>query len=213
MCRLLCVKSKNEFSIQSYLEKFSVICKNSLEYQGHGWGCGYLDNNNDWQHYKNIKPIWNDDLTQFSNAKLLLVHARSAFEDKGIKVENNMPFYDDQYVFIFNGELRGVRIKEEGRIGAEKIFNFIKRFDKGDMLLTFKTTISQIKKRTRQIKSLNIIMATKKEIYINNYFTERPEYFTMHSKFDGTTSVICSMPFDGETGWEKYDNDTTEIYL
>ena len=27
-----------------------------------------------------------------------------------------------------NGELQGVRIREEGRIGAEKIFNFIKQY-------------------------------------------------------------------------------------
>ncbi len=44
-----------------------------------------------------------------------------------------MPFYDDQFIFIFNGELRGVRIKADGRIGAEKIFNFIKRFNSDNM--------------------------------------------------------------------------------
>ena len=46
---------------------------------------------------------------------------------KGIKIENNMPFTGGNYVYVFNGELRGVRIKEKGRIGAEKIFNYINR--------------------------------------------------------------------------------------
>jgi len=36
-----------------------------------------------------------------------VAHARSAFEDKDIVVENNMPFTDGERVFIFNGELRG----------------------------------------------------------------------------------------------------------
>ncbi len=57
----------------------------------------------------------------FPTTKRLIVHARSAFQDKDIVVENNMPFYDDKYIFIFNGELNGVKIKSDGRIGAEKI--------------------------------------------------------------------------------------------
>ena len=36
-------------------------------------------------------------------------------------------------MFVFNGELRGVRVKADGRIGAEKIFNYVKRFDRGDL--------------------------------------------------------------------------------
>jgi len=214
MCRLLFVKSnEKEFGILSYLEKFSVICKNSPEYQGHGWGLAYLDENNDWKYYKNIKPIWEDDLTQFSKTKRLLVHARSAFQDKDIVVENNMPFYDDEYVFIFNGELRGVRIKEEGRIGAEKIFNFIKKFNVGRMSEAFEKAISLIKKRTRQIKALNIIMADKEEFYINNYFTERSEYFTMYEKDEDDVFTICSMPFVEENGWKKIGNNSLRVYI
>ncbi len=122
MCRLLYVRNKVEFKISDQLQKFAEISKSSKEYQGHGWGCAYLENNS-WKYYKNIAPIWDDDLTQLGKTTLLIAHARSAFQDKDIVVENNMPFYDDDYVFIFNGELHGVKIKENGRIGAEKIFN------------------------------------------------------------------------------------------
>ena len=86
MCRLLVVKSKNEFSISNHLKEFAEICRDSEEYQGHGWGLAYLNSNNDWIHYKNIKPIFEDDLTQFSKTKFLVVHARSAFQDKDIIV-------------------------------------------------------------------------------------------------------------------------------
>ena len=137
MCRLLFVKSKTEFNISDHLKIFSEICKNSKEFQGHGWGCSYIVND-DWVHYKNIKPIWEDDTTHFPSTKRLIVHARSAFQDKDIVVENNMPFYDDRHIFIFNGELNGVKIKADGRIGAEKIFNFIKRFDNGNMFNAIK---------------------------------------------------------------------------
>ena len=210
MCRLLVVKSKNEFEIEKHLKPFSVICKNSEENQGHGWGLAYLNKKNDWVHYKDIKPVWEDDLIQFPSTKLLVVHARSAFEDKDIIVENNMPFYDDKYVFIFNGELRGVRIKEEGRIGAEKIFNYIKRFDKGNMQEALKKGISIIKKRTRSYKAINVIIVNKDKIYLSTNYNERPHYFTMHYKKDPL--VICSMPYPNENNWNKIPNNTIKTW-
>ena len=111
MCRLLYVRAPSEYPIVQHLAIFAQIAKNSQEYQGHGWGCAYL-RNGQWRTYHNILPIWEDDLTQFGSTALLLAHARSAFEDRDIDVRNNMPFFDGRYVFIFNGELRGVKIKE-----------------------------------------------------------------------------------------------------
>ncbi|HMS66381.1 MAG TPA: hypothetical protein PKD83_14150, partial [Ignavibacteria bacterium] len=105
MCRLLFVRSETEFNPKEYLEKFAKLSKESKEFQGHGWGCSYLENN-EWKHYKNICPVWEDDLSQFGKTKLITVHARSAFRDEGIVIENNMPFHDDRYIFTFNGELR-----------------------------------------------------------------------------------------------------------
>jgi len=132
VCRLLTIKSETPFAITPHLKKFAAIAKNSKEFQGHGWGCAYLDETGGWEFYKNINPVWQDEFDQFGETTLLVVHARSAFEDRDIIVENNMPFFDSRTVFIFNGELRGVKIRAEGRIGAEKIFNYIRRFDKGD---------------------------------------------------------------------------------
>lgn len=97
-----------------------------------------MDPAGQWQIYRNIRPVWEDDFSSLPDTTLLVAHARSAFEDKDIVVENNMPFSDGKAVFVFNGELRGVKIKEEGRIGAEKIFNFIRRFDSGDPLAALK---------------------------------------------------------------------------
>ncbi|MBN2368698.1 class II glutamine amidotransferase [Candidatus Woesearchaeota archaeon] len=210
MCRLLCVRSETEFDIQSFLKKFSVICKKSQEYQGHGWGLAFLKEG-EWQHYKNIKPIWEDDLAHFGRTKYLIAHARSAFEDRDIVIEYNMPFYDDRYVFIFNGELRGVTIKEEGRIGAEKIFNFIKRFDKGDMKSAMEKAVPLIKKRAREIKALNIIIATKENVFLNTYYSMDPDYFTMHFSEKDDMLRICSMPFPGEE-WTAIPNDTIKVW-
>lgn len=206
MCRLLFVKSKEQFSIREYLEKFAVICENSKEFQGHGWGLAYLKDN-EWQHYKNIKPIWEDDFSQFEDTDRLIVHARSAFKDKDITVENNMPFYNDKYIYIFNGELNGVKLNVEGRIGAEKIFNFINRFDKGDLKSSVEKGIKIINNRTKYIRAMNIIIADKKNVVLSSQFNEDEEYFTMSYKKEDDKLIICSDPLD-ETSWQTIPNNS-----
>jgi glutamine amidotransferase len=211
MCRLLLIKSETETETSSYLQKFARIARNSREYQGHGWGCAYLIDGK-WEIYKNIKPIWEDSHGKFPSTTLLLAHARSAFRDEGIQVENNMPFFDDHHIFIFNGELHGVKIKAEGRIGAEKIFNTIKRFDKGDMLAAIKKAVEIIKKRSNYIRAMNLIIADKQKVYLHSLFNEDPEYFSMYSKRTKNDLIICSDEFPGEEGWNKIENNTTEVF-
>jgi predicted glutamine amidotransferase len=211
MCRLLFVQNREVFSINEHLSKFASIAKNSKEYQGHGWGCSYLVDDV-WVHYKNINPIWEDDLEQFGNSNRLIVHARSAFEDKDIIIENNMPFYDDKYIFVFNGELRGVKVKADGRIGAEKIFNFIKRFDKNGMEKALLKGINIIRKRTSYIKAMNIIIAEKENVYYSSLFSEETNYFQMHYKHSKDELIICSEVYPNETGWIKIENNSNGVF-
>jgi predicted glutamine amidotransferase len=211
VCRLLTIRSKTAFCIGSHLEKFADIARNSKEYQGHGWGCAYLDEAANWKFYKNINPVWEDNFSRFGKTTLLAVHARSAFEDRDIVVENNMPFFDGRTVFIFNGELRGVKIREEGRIGAEKIFNYIRRFDKGDTRQALVKAVDIIKKRTRAIRGMNIIMVNDEGIFVSSHFTEDEAYFTMRYREDREL-VICSAPYPGEKNWQDIANDTVRVW-
>lgn len=207
MCRLLYVNSNKEFDATNYLSMFAEISRNSKEYQGHGWGCAFL-NNGKWNFYKNIKPIWEDDLNQFGKTNRLIAHARSAFKDEGIKVENNMPFYDDKYIFIFNGELRGVKIKEDGRIGAEKIFNYIKRFDKGNIKDAIKKGTDIIIKKTSYVRAMNFIIAENNSVYVYSFFNEDPEYFTLYMKNTEDAILICSDKFADENNWQPIPNNS-----
>jgi glutamine amidotransferase len=207
MCRLLCVKSENEFAISYHLEKFAEVARRSREYQGHGWGCAYIVNGT-WETYHNIMPVWEDDFSKFPSTTHLLAHARSAFQNKDIMVENNMPFYDGKYVFIFNGELHGVKISESGRIGAEKIFNFIKRFDSGDIQTALTTGIDQLKKRVRYIRAANIIIADEERSHWVSLFNEDREYFTMHSKKEDGLRIIASAPYFDDGNWTTINGGT-----
>ncbi|MGD8293932.1 MAG: hypothetical protein PVF37_19625 [Desulfobacterales bacterium] len=211
MCRLLTIRSKTAFSIEPHLKKFAALAKNSKEYQGHGWGCAYLDEIGDWKFYKNIDPVWQDDFSRFDKTTLLAAHARSAFEDRDIVIENNMPFFDGRTVFIFNGELRGVKIREKGRIGAEKIFNYIRRFDRGDTRSALIKAVDIIKKRTRHIRGMNIIMVNQGGIFASSYFTEDDAYFTMKFR-DGQQLIVCSEAYPGEDNWQPIANNSVRAW-
>ena len=210
MCRILFARSDSNFSIASLLEPFAQVAETSQEYQGHGWGCSWREGNH-WRHYHNIQPIWQDDFSQFGDTSLLLVHARSAFRDEGIAIENNMPFSDGESVFIFNGELRGVRIKSVGRIGAEKIYNYIRRFDKGDKLAALDRGTGIIDKRSSYVRAMNIILSDGEQSCLSTRYSETPEYFQMHQKQDDVLKLVCSQPFAGDLGWRAIPNNTTMI--
>lgn len=215
MCRLLAVKAGSPFAITPHLEKFATISKHSKEYQGHGWGCAYQDTEGAWQIYKNINPIWEDRLSDFPDTRLLVAHARSAFEDRDIIIENNMPFFDGRTVFVFNGELRGVRIKAEGRIGAEKIFNTIRRFDKGDTTEALSKATRIIKKRTQYIRGMNMILINEQGICVFSHFNEDEDYFTMHYRENRPGEedlIVCSEPYPSEDHWKSIQNNTVRVW-
>jgi predicted glutamine amidotransferase len=211
MCRLLYIKAKNPFSISQHLQIFADIARHSKEFQGHGWGLAYL-RQNDWTLYHNIKPIWEDDLNRFGRTRLLLAHARSAYQDRDIAVENNMPFRDRRYIFIFNGELHGVKIRADGRIGAEKIFNFIRRLDRGDMGDTIGRARAIIEKRTTYIRAMNFIIADKDKCHVSSIFNEAADYFTMYFSQTPARLIICSDKYPDGSDWVAIENKSVRAF-
>lgn len=208
MCRILYARAESPFPIAELLTPFAELSRDSREFQGHGWGCAWREGDG-WHQYHDIRPIWEDNLEQFGHTQLLLVHARSAFRDEGIVIENNMPFSDGESVFIFNGELRGVRIKSEGRIGAEKIYNYIRRFDKGDKCQATNKAVDIIKKRSAYVRAMNIILSDGEQSCLSTSYGEDPEYFQMHQKHHQDLHLVCSQPFAGDSDWSTIANNTT----
>jgi predicted glutamine amidotransferase len=211
MCRLLALRSDSPISLTPYLEQFAHLAQASQAYQGHGWGMAYRLDHDRWVYYKNITPIWEDDLRQFPPADMALIHARSAFRDEGIVVENNMPFYDEHAIFVFNGHLQGVRLQVEGRIGAEKIFNCIQRLHRGDVGAALQQGTTLITKRARYVRAMNIIMTDRHRFYVSSTYAENSAYFQMVVK-SGSILVICSEPLPGETGWRAIANHSFHVF-
>lgn len=212
MCRLLWLRAPKPVQVTQHLEAFATICKDSSEYQGHGWGCAWLDDNQ-WRFHHSITPIWQDALDGFNDTSLFLAHARSAFRDEGIRVENNMPFTNGNRVFIFNGELSGVRIRESGRIGAEKIFNYSNRFSHLGTLPGLQKTVEVIEKRTRYIRAMNLIIATPQQSLLSTQYNENQGYFQMHRASTDRFKIVCSEPYHlPDAKWQTIENRTvTEL--
>lgn len=210
MCRLLLVKSKAPFEPQEHLSYFADVARGSKVYQGHGWGCAWISDGR-WHLYRSVRPIWEDDLIRFGPTHFLIAHARSAFRDEGIDVTNNMPFSDGTHVFVFNGELRGVRIREEGRIGAEKIFNFIRRFDRGDMGAAILRGVGAIEARSASVRAMNFIVADSDRAYVSSRFTDDPEYFTLRMNRNGRRVIVCSEEYPASAPWTPVRNGSIEV--
>jgi len=211
VCRLLLVRDTHEFAIADHLRPFADIARHSKEYQGHGWGCGYL-RNGEWHLYKTVTPIWEDDLERFGKTRLLIAHARSAFQNRGIVVDNNMPFSDGQWMFAFNGELRGVKIRENGRTGAEKIFHLIRRLDRGDPQAALQKASALLERRTRYIRAMNLIMTDGRQVLVMCHYNEDPDYFTLRYRQTGEQRIVCSEPYPGETDWHPMKNKHIEVF-
>jgi len=205
VCRLLWAHAAAPFDPVLHLAALAEISRTSPEYQGHGWGCAWLEQGQ-WRVYRDIRPIWEDDLGGFPETTLLVGHARSAFRDEGIMIENNMPFFDGEKIFIFNGELQGVRIREHGRIGAEKVFNYLKRFDQGGRLAGVRRGIEVIEKRSRYVRALNLVVADPHSSILASLFNENPGYFQMHRGHVGHVDVACSQPYPDHGEWQAIPN-------
>jgi glutamine amidotransferase len=123
------------------------------------------------------------------------VHARSAFRDEGIAVENNMPFYRGERVFVFNGELQGVRLRVPGRIGAEKVFHLIQERDEGDLDAAVASADRLLIAKSERVRALNLALTDGRDIYASCRYDESPEYFTLHYR-EGDIAAVCSAPLD-----------------
>jgi glutamine amidotransferase len=142
----------------------------------------------------------------------LIAHARSAFKDQDIHIDYNMPFLKRGYVFIFNGELHGVKIKVNGKLGAEKIFNFILRFTKDDIQSAIQKGIKIIKKRSRYIKAMNFIIADKKMAYVYSDYNEDPDYFTLNLKDSDNQIIISSEIYPEDVNWNKLEKNRLKVF-
>jgi predicted glutamine amidotransferase len=212
MCRLLAVVSRDPIDVKHHLDAFTEVCITSPEYQGHGWGCAVLRGNS-WEQYRSVDPIWSDRFRPSGQIHLLLAHARSAFRNEDIVVDNNMPFMNDDQAFIFNGELHGVRLSVEGRTGAHRLFRFLRNGHLPDKREAVRRGMRILRSRTAHIRACNFILADPGRIIVHSLFNDDPDYFTMYQRRTPDDLVVCSSRYlDQTAGWTALPNDSLEEF-
>ena len=183
MCRFLLVKTKDKFKIDQIAFEFAKKCQLSKEWQGDGWGICWLEDNKTWKGFKSLFPIWEEKKFDFPQSRIFLLHARSSsFKEHKNKIEYNQPFFDDKLAFVFNGFVSKVKLnfKVEGEIGAQKIFNLIKKFAKK---FGTKKSILKVKdlvqKNSEKIDALNLGVCDKKNFYVLCFYSKDPDYYQL----------------------------------
>jgi predicted glutamine amidotransferase len=192
------------------VDSFKERCRRSLEYQGHGFGMT-LRTSGRWERRKSLTPIWEDRRPLPRSVDALVVHARSAFRNEGIEVENNMPFDRGELSFVFNGEIRGVRLKAPGRIGAEKLFHLILERQPHGLPEALREVDQLVRSRSRYVRAMNVALTALNDdraIYAHCRFAERPDYFTLHFR-EGDLSGVSSEPLDAS--FRPMDNGETRV--
>ncbi len=211
MCRLLAVKSAEPFEIEPYLTRFAEVARASCEYQGDGWGCAFrLDGA--WQLVRSVRPIWQECGMDLGSTSFLLAHARSAFDTQGPMIEHTMPFVAGPLAFAFNGELRGVRLQAPGRIGAEKLFNLVRRVANGDAGHALARAAALVRSRSEYVRAMNVLLADGERLHVHSFFAEQPDYFTLYAQRREGRTVVCSAPLAGGGDWRPLANDTMEVF-
>ena len=99
-----------------------------------------------------------------------------------------------------------MRIREQGRIGAEKIFHYLKRFNEQYAVEGLQRGVSVIKKRTRYVRAMNFVIADTQRSRLVSTFGEDPDYFQLHRTQLQGLDIVCSAPLPEWTGWTSIEN-------
>jgi glutamine amidotransferase len=219
MCRILTLQSDAPFDPTLWVRAFAERCQASKEYQGDGWGVTWLGPEG-WSHYRSLLPIWDDEAPGNVRSTLVLVHARSAFRNEGLVIENNMPFLSGDLAFAFNGELRGVRLAAPGATGAWRLLHLLDRFrasEGGDVLRALRRLDDVVTTRTEYVRAMNLVVSDGREVWVNAHYSEDPDYFTLHAADvtadqGGALRVLSSERFslpDRAWAWHAIPNGST----
>lgn len=220
MCRFLIIKSKIKFNPQNFLNSFSTTCEKSVapdgERQRDGYGVAWHENGI-WKAKKSLVPIWEAEnaCVNIPETNLLVVHARGAgFEkDRGI-IDYNEPFIDGDLCFVFNGLVKGVKIKRrlEGEIGSQKLFSLIKEELKNKNLNSVLKFVKKLMlNNSGKIEGMNIGLIKGDEIAVLCQYSDNAKYYSLHFYQAPDLLLVSSEPF-GNYDWKKFKKGEVKTF-
>lgn len=187
--------------MRTLLQEFALMCEKSRTLDGDrqkdGWGVVWFENDS-WKIIKSLKPIWEDQarFKDVSDSTTLVAHTRSAsFPETKNNVDYNEPYIYNNYCFVFNGLLKGVRVKKRipGEIGAQKVWSLLRDSLERDSAEESLQNVQKIlRNNAREIIGLNIGLSDGKNIFALCGKHTSSDYFTLRKIADDDLQIICS---------------------
>lgn len=219
MCRFLIVKSKTQINPVDLLNQFALVCEKSIapdgEKQKDGFGIAWQENNK-WKIKKSLSPIWigQNVFQEIPTTKLLVVHARgSGFEKDRGNIHFNEPFINGDLCFVFNGIIRGVKIKRnlEGKIGSQKLFSLVKEVIKEEKQEVLSEINKLMLENSGKIEGMNIGIVKEGKISVLCQYSENKDYYSLYSFQDRNITIISSETF-GNYRWKMFKKGEIKIF-
>jgi predicted glutamine amidotransferase len=199
MCRLLLIKTNSPTPLTPYLTQLATIAQTSNIWQGDGWGIAYKVNPTaPWQWHKSLQPIWQEPhlFDSFPPGTFALIHARGAFGNATKTIENIHPFQQKDWLFAMNGNIKKVRLKIPGSIGAKKVQNLtMKAMLHASPAQALRHTEEIIEHNSGYTQGMNCVLTNGKQIHVLCKYGEMPDYYTLRYYQDHEKLIITSSPF------------------
>ncbi|MEI6222007.1 MAG: class II glutamine amidotransferase [bacterium] len=216
MCRLLYISCIQPIALSVNLAAFAETSRTSPRWQGDGWGIVFKNADGEWQSYKSLESIWNEQ-TVFSAlpaTRFALSHVRGAFGVNTKKLENTHPFQSGKWWFAFNGNIQGMKMRVPGSIGAKKIFNLVLNeleISKPEDALC--NVADEIARNSRYIVGLNCILTDGEKTYVYCRWGEREDedYYAIRYYKSGDLTIVCSREY-GEYPFERMKSGEVKVF-
>ena len=72
--------------------------------------------------------------------------------------------------------------------------------------------VDVIRKRSRYVRAMNIILASPEQVHVSSTFGEDPDYFQMRYRQTQEELVVCSDPLDERDDWQSFPNTHTQSF-
>ena len=213
MCRFLLLHAQETDAVHQVAQAFAQMCQHSTgpegSAQGDGWGVAWRHDDGQWRLHRSVAPIWTETqvLQQLPLTRHVVVHARRAsFARHQGEVLYNQPYLWENYAFVFNGFVKGVKLRQPvpGTIGAEKIWYLVRQqLQRGaapaDALERVYTLLSR---HSRELRACNMGLHNGQELVVYNGNPSATPYYDLHHVYQTGLRMIGSEPF-GHWAWQR----------
>lgn len=222
MTRFLVINKKERFDIEETLRIFAEASENNPtpdgNWQGDGWGISYVDPYLKWRGYKTFVSIWKcmDFFNIFMPSNIFMMHARTLeAEEQYVSEDHNMPYYNDEISFVFDGVEDEQQINLEDGYFFDKFWGKILQLDQNDFETGLRELCNGITLNKVGLKAANFVISDKKNIYIySKTENHNNAYYKLKYQINENQIIIASQEYtmEGAELWKDIPDSELKVF-